>query len=128
MLAHNQHACRQQRWRTVCHSLLKSLQSKIISSRLLSKRFEHDIRRASRPVTGESVAKVARSALECGGSSHRFPPVVYTGNGQEPKQTSASHSGDGDVDERLGLIEGKAVAAAAALQSASRNRSPDRKS
>jgi hypothetical protein len=72
MLAHNQHACRQQRWRTVCHSLLKSLQSKIISSRLLSKRFEHDIRRASRPVTGESAAKVARSALSAAAAATAF--------------------------------------------------------
>jgi hypothetical protein len=58
--------------------------------------------------------------MECGGSSHRLPALPHTGNGQEPKLTSASPFRDGDADERLLLIDGKAMAAAAALQGATR--------
>src|ERR1035441_3712427 len=58
----------------------------------------------------------SRSALECGGSSHRFPPVPHTGNVQERKRTSALLSCDGDADERLLWIERKSVAAATALE------------
>jgi len=58
----------------------------------------------------------ARSALECGGSSHRFRVVPHTGNGQERKPGSALLSRDGDANERLLWIERKAVAGATALE------------
>jgi hypothetical protein len=41
------------------------------------------------------------AALECGGSSHRFPFLPHARIGQEPKQDSVSFFRDGDADERL---------------------------
>ena len=50
--------------------------------------------RKLRPVPNEGQQQTfdgaANAALECGGSRHGFPAVVYTGNRQKWKQSTAS--------------------------------------